>query len=67
MAVAGFSLRREAPCIRGREWDAYLYGSLEVSSSQGSESLRPSAQEQGQEPDFDRLDESPWNGRIDVR
>ena len=66
MAVAGFLLRRyKAPCIRGRERDAYLYGSLEVSSSKRSESLRPSAQEQGQEPHPDRLDEFAWDGRVD--
>src|SRR5215211_5998837 len=40
---------------------------VEVSGSQGSESLRPSAQEQGQEPDAYRLDESARNGRVDVR
>ncbi len=66
MAVAGFPLRRKAPCIRGRERDAHLDGSLEVSSSKGSESLRQSAQEQGQEPNPDRRDEFARDGRVDV-
>ena len=34
-AMVGFSLRRQAPCVRGRERDAYLDGSLEVSGSEG--------------------------------
>jgi hypothetical protein len=67
MAVAGFPLRRKAPCIRGRERDAHLDGSLEVSSSKRSESLRSSAQEQGQEPHADRLAEFAWDRRVDVR
>ena len=67
MAVAGFPLRRQAPCVRGRERDAYLDGSLEVSSSKGRAGLREGAKEQGQEPHADRLDESAWDGRVDVR
>jgi hypothetical protein len=64
--MAVLSLRREAAGVRGREWDPYLDGSLEVPGSQGTKSLRESTQEQGQEPYADRLDESPWDRRVDV-
>jgi hypothetical protein len=67
VAMAGFSFRCQTAGVRGRERDTHLDGSLEVSGSQGSESFRPSAKEQRQEPDADRLDESVWDGRVDVR
>ncbi len=65
--MASFSLRRQAAGVRGRERDTYLDGPVEVSGSKGTKSLRQGAQEQGQEPDADRLDEPLWNGRVDVR
>ena len=66
MAVAAFSYRRQAAGVRGRVRDAHLDGSLEVAGPQGRKGLRPSAQEQGQEPDADRLAEPFWDGRVDV-
>src|SRR5829696_397570 len=65
VAVAGLSLRRQAAGVRGRVRDAHLDGSPTLSGSQGGEGLRASAQEQGQEPYADRLDEPRWKGRID--
>ena len=62
VAMAGFSLRREKAGVRGRVRDAHLDGSLEVSGPQGRKGLRPGAQEQGQEPDADRLDEFAGDG-----
>ncbi len=56
--MAGFSLRRKAAGVRGRERDTYLDGSTTLSGSERGASLRQGTQEQGQEPDFDRLDES---------
>jgi transposase len=49
--MASLSLRRQAIGIRGRVRDAHLDGSPTRSGSQGAASIRPSAQEQGQEHD----------------
>jgi transposase len=66
VALAVLSLRREAPRVRGRVRDAHLDGSTTLSRSQGGASLRQSAQEQGQEPYADRLDEPFRDGGVDV-
>jgi hypothetical protein len=66
VAMVGFALRPQAAGIRGRERDAHLDGSLTLSRSEGAKGVRQSAQQQGQEPDLDHLDESARDGRVDV-
>ena len=51
MAVAGLSLRREAPGVRGRVRDAYFHDSPSFAGAQGGAGLRAGAEEPGQEPD----------------
>ena len=67
VAMAVLSLRREATGVRGRKWYAHLDGSSALSGSERGESLRQGTQEQGQEHHPHSLDESLWDGRVDVR
>ncbi len=58
MAVAGIPLRRQAPCIRGRERLSHLHDAPESACTQGQESLRQRAAQPRQEHYPHRRDHS---------
>ena len=65
MAMAGFSLRREAAGVRGRERVSYLDGSAALPGSERTKSLRQGAQEPRQEHHPHSLDGPLGDGRVD--